>query len=77
MKFVNMKIDQFLIRLFDRIVKVLSRRLGTSWYPEWAIAREYRERIDDLEYEKWMLEEAYYDLWRKYNGFDTLEEEES
>ena len=76
MKFVNMKIDKVLMRLFDILAKVLSKRKGTSWNPKWAMNREYQEQILALEQSKWMMEEAYYDLWRKYNGFDDATEEE-
>ena len=71
------KLDSLLIWLFNRIFRVLKRRRRTSWYLKYVLEHECEELIEEYKLDKWEAEAKYYELWLKYNGFDTPEEEES
>lgn len=57
--FIRMKFDQFMMRLFDRLVKYFRSSETLSWYPEFSIGVD--DKIDSMYEKKWELEEKIHD----------------
>ena len=68
--YIKMKYEQFLMRLFDSVIKLLSKT-RSYWYPKHILCYDLEEKIDDLEQKIDELEMANL---RLYQENDELKE---
>ena len=68
--YLLMKYEQFLMRLFDRVCKLLSKT-GNNWYPKYVLCWDLEDKIMELEREINDLETANIFL---HDRIDELEE---
>ena len=61
--FIRMKFDQFMMRLFDRLVKYFRSSETLSWYPEFSIGVD--DKIDSMNEKRWELEDKIHDQDRE------------
>lgn len=81
--FLRMKYEQFLMRLFDRVLSLMNRSDRTSWYPRHVLCQDLEDKIDDLERELYLahchikLQDHRISELKLKVGFYEKDEEES